>query len=139
MAKKFICITQSDGIATFNGVSGTQYTSYLGESFPVENTEDIAQFEKNTRFEIEGFLKKPKLDKPTVASLEDDLKELSLSKKSLETLTASYETLEILRAQVLAGNDLTGDISKTDAEKVRKFIIPNKDNLDNVGKNDIEE
>lgn len=132
MTKKFVCVTQSDGIATFTGASGIQYTSYLNSSFSVENADDIAFFEKNKRFEVEGFLKKPKAQPVKVSTLADDLKELALSKKSLDTLTASYETLEIVRAQVLAGNDLTGDISKTDAEKVRKFIIPNDDNLDNI-------
>lgn len=132
MTKKFVCVTQMDGSNVYTGPSGTQYTSYLGESFNVENSDDIAFFEKNKRFEVEGLFKKPKVQKPRVSDLAEELKDLGLSNKSMDTLVSAYETLEILRSQVLSGNDLTGDISKTDAEKVRKFIIPNEDDLDNT-------
>ena len=133
MTKKFVCVTQSDGITTFTGASGTVYTSYLGVGFDVSEPADIEQFTKNKRFEVGGLLKKPKVAVPKVPTLAEDLAGLKLAKKSLDTLSDLYENLEILRSEVFKGNDLTGDINKTDAEKVRKFIIPNEDDLDNTG------
>jgi hypothetical protein len=133
MAKKFVCVTQSDGITTFNGASGTQYTSYLGVGFVVTDSVDIEHFAKNKRFVVEGLFSKPKLVVPVVKSLAEDLAGLKLTKKSVDTLCALYDNLDVLRSEVFKGNDLTGDINKTDADKVRKFIIPNDDNLDNIG------
>lgn len=129
---KFVCITQSDGMTVFTGPSGTQYTSTYGEPFVVSLLQDIEYFKKNKRFEDYGLFKKPKLPPKNQNTLDLELAHLGLSAKSMKTLTELYVTMDVLRNQVLGGSDLTADISKKDASKVVKFVMPDTDNLDNT-------
>ena len=125
-------MTQSDGMTVFTGSSGTQYTSTYGEPFVVTIQQDIEYFRKNKRFEECGLLKKPKLPPKNQNTLDVELAHFGLSNKSMNTLVELYQTMDVLRTQVLGGSDLTADISKKDASKVVKYVLPNTDNLDNI-------
>ena len=56
--EKFIFVTQTDSISSYNGPSGENYNIYKSRPFKVKSDIDIDFFNKSHRFEKVGILAK---------------------------------------------------------------------------------
>lgn len=134
---RFICETQQDRILGFKGPSGKRYVSYLGQSFNVDNEDDIKFFEKNYR-----FIKTRRRDKRTEVSGDSFFrKELDkikpLSKTTKDKLVEEYQTFEECKTDLEDDNpDLsqTLNIPKRQFKVLKEHILSSEDEEDEVDK-----
>ena len=109
MAEKFVCVTQQDHIKMVTGSTGTNYTSLQGYPFLVEDETDIAFFKKfPKRYQVydSSIVQVPKT-KSADDELRDFLQGISgLTKKSENAIVFFYESLDNLKADIIAGFEL---------------------------------
>lgn len=131
---KFIFTTQEAGTQTYDGVSGTRYTSNLGHPFEVKNKQDIEFFRSKRnlqRFREVGFLEpKPKPLESEFDLFEKELYKIKgLSIKSVHQLSKSYGSKKLLKDRIEKGYMLHPSISKEEEALIKNYLYPKKEEV----------
>ncbi len=125
---KFLFSTQVDRIQTYKGPSGNDYVSNIGIPFEVRDKQDIQFFlNQPNRFEKVGITTKlPERPKDIEELLEEYLKGIGLTNKTIKRVVELYTSKEQLIDEIEQKYKIDPSISKSEQDKIKKYIIGDK-------------